>query len=305
MSTHLLAGPSETSDGPIERALDDQLQLIRQSIKEGLTRGEFVLAYQPKVDMRHGVVVGVEALVRWQHPERGLLQPAAFVPLIEDHELVEQLGDWAIGEALRQAADWLADGLKTSISVNISPRHLQRVGFMQRLSFHLDQFQQLHDGVLELELLETAPITDFDGVARLIEACDELGVPVTIDDFGTGYSSITYLRQLPVAAIKLDRSFVRGMLEDAGDRAIVEGILVMTRGLGRKVIAEGVESLAHGDALMAMGCTLGQGYGIARPLPASEVPAWVAGFERSPLWGRAADGGITQRSSRPGEPPPR
>lgn len=277
------------------QALEEQQdQLLRQRIQEGMARDEFILAYQPKVDMQRGLLIGVEALVRWQHPERGLMQPAAFVPLIEDHELVEQLGDWAIGEAVRQAAEWLAAGVKTSVSVNISPRHLLRPDFIERLAFHLGRFPQLHAGVLELEILETTAIKDFAAVADFIDACKELGVPVTMDDFGTGYSSLTYLRRLPVTAIKLDQSFVRGMLEDAEDRAIVEGILVMARGLGRKAIAEGVESVAHGDALMALGCTLGQGYGIAKPLAADQIPDWIAGFERSPPWGRTAGGPAAQ-----------
>jgi len=285
------AGGSRVHFFDAEQALEEQQeQQIRQRIREGLARNEFFLAYQPKVDMQRGVVIGVEALIRWQHPERGLLQPASFVPSIEDHELVEQLGDWAIGEAVRQAADWLAVGVKTSVSVNISPRHLLRPDFIERLAFHLGRFPQLHAGVLELEILETTAIKDFGAVADFIGACKELGVPVTMDDFGTGYSSLTYLRQLPVAALKLDQSFVRGMLEDAEDQAIVKGILVMARGLGRKAIAEGVESVAHGDALMALGCTLGQGYGIAKPLPADQIPNWIAGFERSPPWGRVAQG---------------
>jgi diguanylate cyclase (GGDEF)-like protein len=285
------AGGSQVHFFNAAQALEEQQeQQIRQRIKEGLTRGEFVLVYQPKVDMQRGLVIGVEALIRWQHPERGLLQPAAFVPLIEDHELVEQLGDWAIGEAVRQAADWLAAGVKTSVSVNISPRHLLRPDFIERLAFHLGRFPQLHAGVLELEILETTAIKDFGVVADFIGACKELGVPVTMDDFGTGYSSLTYLRQLPVTALKLDQSFVRGMLKDAEDQAIVEGILVMARGLGRKAIAEGVESVAHGDALMALGCTLGQGYGIAKPLPADQIPNWIANFERSPPWGKTPSG---------------
>lgn len=136
--------------------------------------------------------------------------------------------------------------------------------------------------MLELEILETTAIKDFAAVADFIGDCNELGVPVTMDDLGTGYSSLTYLRQLPVAALKLDQSFVRSMLEDAEDRAIVEGILVMARGLGRKAIAEGVESVAHGDALIALGCTLGQSYGIAKPMPADRIPDWITGFERAP-----------------------
>ncbi len=259
----------------------------RQRIQVGLALGEFMLAYQPKVDMRCGRVIGFEALVRWQHPQRGLLQPAAFVPLIEDHELVERLGDWALGEAVRQAAQWLDTGTRTSISVNISPRHLLRPDFIERLGLHLARYPQLQAGVLELEILETTAIKDFAAVADFIVACQALGVPVVMDDFGTGYSSLTYLRELPVAALKLDQSFVRGMLDDPEDEAIIRGILVMARGLGRKTIAEGVESVAHGDALMALGCTLGQGYGIAKPLAADRVPDWIGEFESAPPWGRA------------------
>lgn len=281
------AGGSQVHFFDAGQALEEQQEVkIRERIRAGLAIGEFTLAYQPKVDMRCGRVIGFEALVRWQHPERGLLQPAAFVPLIEDHELVEQLGDWAIGEAVRQAVAWRAQGVRTSISVNISPRHLLRPDFIERLIAHLQGFSQPHAGVLELEILETTAIKDFAAVADFIGACKALGVPVTMDDFGTGYSSLTYLRQLPVAAIKLDQSFVRGMLEDAEDQAIVTGILVMARGLGRMAIAEGVESVAHGDALMALGCTLGQGYGIAKPMQPERVPEWIVGFERSPPWGR-------------------
>ncbi len=271
-----------------DQALEEQEGMrVRQRIADALMREEFWLAYQPKVDMRCGHVIGLEALIRWQHPERGLLQPASFIPLIEDHELIEQIGDWVIGEALRQAADWQAQGLSTSISVNISPRHMQQPDFIAALSAHLSRFPQLHVGVLELEILESTAIKDFTTAANFVEDCKVLGVPVTMDDFGTGYSSLTYLRRLPVSALKLDQSFVRGVLDSAEDQAIVAGILLLAQGLGRKAVAEGVESVAHGRALMDLGCTLGQGYGIARPLPPGDVPRWIAGFEAEPLWGRA------------------
>ncbi|MES2530479.1 MAG: GGDEF domain-containing protein, partial [Pseudomonadota bacterium] len=268
---------------------EQQERQVLQAIKEGLQRNEFLLAYQPKVDMRCGVVIGFEALIRWQHPERGLLQPAEFVSLIEDHELVEDLGDWAIGEAVSQAAEWFSLGVKTAVSVNISARHMLRPDFLQRLTFHLGRYPQLPAGVLELEILETTAIKDFAAVSQFITACTEMGVPVTMDDFGTGYSSLAYLRRLPLTSLKLDQSFVSGMLDDPEDQAIVKGILLLAQALGRKTIAEGVESVAHGHALLAMGCSLGQGYGIAKPLPAGQVPAWISGFESNPLWGRATD----------------
>jgi len=261
-------------------------QLWRDQIEQGLNRQEFMLHYQPKVDMRGGLVVGLEALIRWQHPQHGVLQPAAFIPLIENHALIEQVGDWVIREALGQSVRWDAAGLQTSICVNVSPRHLLRPDFMARLTLHLDTVPQLHRGALELEIVETMDIEDLSQANRVIRACQQLGVAVTLDDFGTGYACLTELRQLPIAAIKLDRSFVGGMLGSTADRAIVEGVLVMARGLGVSVIAEGVESLAHGVALMGLGCELGQGYGIARPMPSDDVPLWIAGFERTPLWGR-------------------
>ncbi|RZL65098.1 MAG: bifunctional diguanylate cyclase/phosphodiesterase [Variovorax sp.] len=267
------------------QALEERHEVgSRQRIRQGLERGEFVLAYQPKVDMLQGRVIGVEALVRWQHPERGLLQPGTFIPLVEDHEVVEQLGDWAMAEALRQAADWLSHGRSTSVSVNVSPRAFLRAGFAARLAGLLAQYPQLPPAVLELEILETTAIKDLDVAAQCIGECQALGVPVTLDDFGTGYSSLTYLRHLPATALKLDQTFVRGLLHSPDDRAIVEGILVMARGLGRRVIAEGVESVAHGEALLGLGCTLGQGYGIARPMDPCQVVEWIAAFERDPMW---------------------
>lgn len=267
------------------QALEERHEVgSRQRIRQGLERGEFVLAYQPKVDMLRGRVIGVEALVRWQHPERGLLQPDAFIPLVEHNEVVEQLGDWAIAEALRQAAEWLSFGRSTSVSVNVSPRAFLQPGFAARLSALLAQYPQLPREVLELEILETTAIKDLDLAALCVTECQSLGVPVTLDDFGTGYSSLTYLRHLPAMALKLDQTFVRGLLHSPADRAIVEGILVMARGLGRRVIAEGVESVAHGQALLGLGCTLGQGYGIARPMDPCQVVQWIATFESDPLW---------------------
>ncbi|RYF39515.1 MAG: EAL domain-containing protein, partial [Comamonadaceae bacterium] len=210
-------------------------------------------------------------------------------PLIEAHEVIEVLADWAIGEALRQAAAWLDSGLKTAVSVNVSPRDFLRPDFVARLAALLARHPRLRPGVLELEILETTAIQETDAVALRIAQCAALGIAVTLDDFGTGYSSLTYLRRLPVAAVKLDRSFVRGILEESADRAIVQGVVVMTGGLGLRAIAEGVESVAHGWALIALGCVLGQGYGIAKPLAPGDVPAWVASFEARPPWGRARD----------------
>ncbi|WP_432725453.1 putative bifunctional diguanylate cyclase/phosphodiesterase [Variovorax sp. W6] len=272
-------------DAPQARA-DEQVVRERQRIQEGLLQGEFFLVYQPKVDMLRGVVVGVEALIRWQHPERGLMPPAQFVPLIEDDALVEQVGDWAIATALWQAHQWRLAGLQISVSVNVAPRHMMRWDFVERLARHLAQFPKQGEGMLELEILETTAISQFANVALFVEACKMLGVGVTIDDFGTGYSSLTYLRQLPVSTVKIDQSFVRGMIDNSQDRAIVQGIIALLHALGLTAVAEGVETVKQGEALLAMGCTLGQGYGIGKPMAAKDVAHWVEQYERAPLWGR-------------------
>jgi diguanylate cyclase (GGDEF)-like protein len=272
-------------DAPQARA-DEQVVRERQRIQEGLLQGEFFLVYQPKVDMLRGVVVGVEALIRWQHPERGLMPPSQFVPLIEDDALVEQVGDWAIATALWQAHQWRLAGLQISVSVNVAPRHMMRWDFVERLARHLAQFPKQGEGMLELEILETTAISQFANVALFVEACKMLGVGVTIDDFGTGYSSLTYLRQLPVSTVKIDQSFVRGMLDNSQDRAIVQGIIALLHALGLTAVAEGVETVKQGEALLAMGCTLGQGFGISKPMAAKDVAHWVAQYERAPLWGR-------------------
>lgn len=265
---------------PHRAATADEVRELQQALE----RREFILVYQPKVDMRRGRVVGVEALVRWQHPQRGLLQPDSFIPLIASHALVERLGDWALGEALQQAARWQAQGRALSVSVNVSPQALLQPGFVAGLHAALVRHPQLGAGALELEILETTGIDDLPATAAVVAQCEALGVAVTLDDFGTGHASLAWLRQLPVTAFKLDQCFVRGILHSEADRVIVRGLLAIAQGLGCQAIAEGVESVAHGDALLALGCTLGQGFGIGRPMPPDALPAWAAAFEQVPPW---------------------
>lgn len=256
-------------------------------IEAALNAGEFRLYYQPKVNMRLGTVIGAEALIRWQHPERGLLPPGEFLPIIEDSEFSVELGEWVMEEALRQMAAWRAQGLGLPVSVNISARHLQHPAFSQRLHALLARHPGTPAGQLELEVLETAALDDIAYVSALIERCRALGVMFALDDFGTGYSSLTYLKRLPANVLKVDQSFVRDMLKDPEDLAIIEGVIGLTQAFRRTVIAEGVETLEHGALLIQLGCDLGQGYGIARPMPAEAVPDWVAGFSAPESWRRA------------------
>ena len=238
-------------------------------LRQALTAQEFVLHYQPKVNMRTGQVIGAEALIRWNHPERGLLPPAAFLPAMHNHAISIDVGDWVISTALRQMADWQAQGLDLPVSVNIDARHLQKEGFSLRLAALLAAQPQVPTSHLELEILETSALEDIALVSDIMRRCQAMGVRFALDDFGTGYSSLTYLKRLGAEVIKIDQSFVRDMQTDPDDLAIVRGVIGLAHAFHREVIAEGVETIAHGTALLRLGCEHAQGYGIARPMPAS------------------------------------
>ncbi|UZE96203.1 sensor domain-containing protein [Alkalimarinus alittae] len=255
-----------------------------QHIQLGIDRGEFVLLYQPKINMKTGLVVGVEALIRWKHPERGLLGPDLFLPSIEGHPISIDLGEWVIETALKQTSEWHSEGLNLPVSVNVGAFQLQDHNFLARLTEMLKAYPEEPRGQLELEILETSALEDVTQVSTLMEACKDLGVDFALDDFGTGYSSLTYLKHLPAASIKIDRSFVRDMLTDSDDLAIVQGVIGLADVFRRQVIAEGVETKAHSTMLMAMGCELAQGYGIAWPMRAANIPGWVTKWEANATW---------------------
>jgi diguanylate cyclase (GGDEF)-like protein/PAS domain S-box-containing protein len=255
-----------------------------EHIRQALDNREFVLYYQPKVNMRTGEVIGVEALIRWQHPERGLLPPSAFLPIIEDHHLSIDVGDWVINQALSQMSQWQQHGLTLAVSVNVGALQLQQGRFVDRLSQQLAAHPDVLANNLELEILETSALEDIADIAELMNQCLTLGVHFAVDDFGTGYSSLTYLKRLPAGLLKIDQSFVRDMLEDPDDLAIVKGVIGLARAFHRKVIAEGVETIAHGQLLLAQGCQLAQGYGIARPMPANDIPQWVTQWRPDKQW---------------------
>jgi len=255
-----------------------------ERIRQALQHGEFILYYQPKVNMRSGEVIGMEALIRWRHPERGRLAPSEFLPLIEQTNLIVDLGDWVLHEALAQLDRWRALGHDLSVSVNIAARHFQHIDFVSRLRAILAEHPEVPPERLELEILEHAALSDLGAMRGVMSACQALGVRFAIDDFGTGYSSLTYLKQLPAETLKIDRSFVRTMLEDKENLAIIEGVIGLARIFGRQVIAEGVESAEHGVLLLRIGCDQAQGYAISPPLPAEEVGRWLAGFRPDPRW---------------------
>ncbi|QTN30495.1 EAL domain-containing protein [Rhodoferax sp. AJA081-3] len=257
-------------------------------LQNALQAGEFVLYYQPKVDLLNGRVVGAEALIRWAHPEKGVLSPAAFIDHINGSSLEQPIGQWVIEAALTQAEQWYLQGLNLRVSVNISAHHLLHPDFCEQLKLALQRHPNLPPANFELEVLETAALNDMDQAVALVECCKQLGVHFSLDDFGTGYSSLSYLRRLPVDELKIDQSFVRDMLTDDDDRGIVQAVVQLARAFGRKVIAEGVETKAHGAALLSIGCHLAQGYGIARPMPSHEFKDWTARWHTEAPWKEVA-----------------
>ena len=264
-------------------AMQSQRETV-EHIRRAFDKGEFILHYQPRVNMKTGQVVGAEALIRWQHPQRGLLLPGEFLPVVENRPLGVMIGDWVIRTALTQMESWRTQGFDIPVSVNVASRQMQHPDFVSGLREAL----ALHSGVpascLELEVLETSLLDDLVHAREIMNACRELGVRFALDDFGTGYSSLTYLRRLPADVLKIDQSFVRDMLDDPEDLAIVQGVLSLAKAFRREVLAEGVETTAHGELLILSGCEHAQGYGIARPMPAAELPEWALNWRPDPVW---------------------
>lgn len=255
-----------------------------ERIAQALNAREFVLHYQPKVNMRTDTVIGVEALIRWQHPQKGCLAPHEFLPIVEDHPLSVMIGEWVIDTVLNQMSAWQAAGFTMPISVNVGVRQLQELDFTERLQSLLNQYPDLNPNQLELEVLEASALEDVALISQVMLQCQALGVNFSLDDFGTGYSSLTYLKRLPVSLLKIDQNFVRNMIDDPDDLAILEGILGLAAAFHRQVIAEGVETVAHGTLLLQLGCELAQGFGIAHPMPAADMPSWVANWHTNPVW---------------------
>lgn len=247
-----------------------------ETIRRAMANQEFALHYQPIIELRSGALNSVEALVRWNHPARGCLSPAEFLPALEGHPLMLALENWILEEAAHQHERWLDAGLDVAVSVNLSAAQLHRKDFVSFLQALLAKHPRIKPRRLKLEVLETSALNDLDHVSNLMAACGDLGVSFSLDDFGTGYSSLRYLKQLPAKRIKIDQGFVRDMLEDPDDLSILEGVIGMAAAFKREVIAEGVETIQHAHMLIQLGCTMAQGYGIARPMPAEALIPWAA-----------------------------
>jgi diguanylate cyclase (GGDEF)-like protein len=255
-----------------------RLETVEQ-LRAGIAAGELVLHYQPKLDLRTGTVDGVEALVRWAHPERGLLYPDAFIDLAENSGLMPQLTAAVLDQALAQCRSWADDGLVLDVSVNISPTDLADENFSAHVAAGLTR-HRLPSTRLVLEVTESLLMADRERAVRVLERLRSTGVGISIDDYGTGYSSLAYLASLPVSELKLDRAFVSSMNGSARAAAVVTSTLQLARSLGLVLVAEGVEDAETVAALSALDCDLVQGYHLSRPLPPSQLEAWLR--DRSP-----------------------
>ena len=231
--------------------------------------------------MRSGQIMGFEALMRWDHPERGIVSPGEFLPLIEQTDLIVEAGNWALHIAMARLDEWVRQGNSWIISVNIAARHFHRADFVECMRELLAQYPRVPSHLLELEILESAALQDVAHMREVMQGCQALGVQFALDDFGTGFSSLSYLKQLPAETIKIDRTFVDGLLTDADDRTLVSAIVGLSQAFSRSVIAEGVETADQANKLLSLGCELGQGYGICKPMPLARVRDWAAQHTRS------------------------
>jgi EAL domain-containing protein (putative c-di-GMP-specific phosphodiesterase class I) len=262
-----------------EPGMDAEVQARRRlerGLRRAIKRGEFVLHYQPQFDLKTDRVDGVEALVRWRHPQRGLVPPGEFIPAAEASGLVRPLGAWVLAEACRQARAWRDAGLTLVVAVNLSPSELRHGGVLHAIDSAL-RASGLDPGLLELEITEGLLLEHAEGATdRILHGLAARGVRLSLDDFGTGYSSLAYLRRLPVQRIKIDRSFVRDIGTDPEDEAVVQAIVSLGHTLGKEVVAEGVESEAQLGFLRELGCDAAQGFLLARPQAAAEVERLLA-----------------------------
>ena len=245
------------------------------NIEKAFHKDEFILHYQPKINMRTREIIGAEALIRWNHPQRGLLYPMEFLPMIENSALASKIGAWVIDTALHQIATWTTLGYTIPISVNVGATQLLKSDFVEQVKHLLNKHVSVDPKMLEIEILETSALEDMQAASKIIAECSKLKIHFSLDDFGTGYSSLSYLKRLPVTTLKIDQSFIRDLLHDPDDRLIVMGIIGLAKAFAKNLVAEGVESKEIATELVALGCDFGQGYGISRPISSDDFLVWL------------------------------
>ncbi|MBI5259191.1 MAG: bifunctional diguanylate cyclase/phosphodiesterase [Burkholderiales bacterium] len=251
----------------------EQAELL-QDLRLAVANGELELFYQPKVDARSLQITAAEALLRWHHPKRGMVSPAVFIPLAERHGLIGPIGNWVIADACRQAAQWRDSGLRMRVAINISPYQMRQDDLVERLQQTLAQ-HKLQPGRFTCEITESVAMEDTQVTRRTFAKMRQAGLHVSIDDFGVGQTSLSYLRRLPAAELKIDASFVQDLAFNLDSRSIVDALVRLAHALGLRVVAEGVETEAQRDVLVAMGCDELQGYLFARPMSARALALWA------------------------------
>jgi diguanylate cyclase (GGDEF)-like protein len=260
-------------DAALDPNAQQRLQLSGE-LRQAIQLGELELYYQPKVDLRKGCITSVEALIRWRHPQQGLLLPDQFIPLAERTGIIHPLTRWVIETAARQCAAWRAAGMPLRIAINISSRTLQDPAFAERIGATLNE-HGAPPQCIEIEITENVLMTDIEHISPILESLSDMGVHIAIDDFGTGYSSLAYLKKLPLRTLKIDKSFVLDMVRDENDAVIVRSTIDLAHNLGYHVVAEGIENHETWEMLHSLGCDGGQGYHISHPLPAVELTPWL------------------------------
>jgi len=281
-SAHVFYEKDMASDAELQIALQHDLRELLHNGTDGLT-----LHYQPKIHALSRQVSGVEALLRWQHPTRGMISPAVFIPVAERFGLIGQLGQWVIHEACRQTRQWLDEGLRMRVAINLSVHQLRQADLAERVQEALALYQ-LDPSLITFEVTESAAMEDTQGALHMFDLLAGLGVKLSIDDFGTGYSSLSYLRKLPARQLKIDRSFVNDLQTGNDARAVVAAVVSLSHALGLHVVAEGVETLEQETILLEIGCDEFQGFRYAKPMPANLLRTWVTderGREDAPTQG--------------------
>ncbi|ANJ57366.1 putative bifunctional diguanylate cyclase/phosphodiesterase [Pseudomonas silesiensis] len=266
---------------------DREVKVTHQTIervRQALLAGELRLHFQPRVNMRRGEVVGFQAVLRWEHPQDGMVPSRNFLPLVEETDLIIDIGEWVMDQVLLQMHRWHQGGQGWPVSINIAARHFQRADFVDRLGEMLARHAGVAPQMLDLEIVESVAVENIQHVSTCLQACQALGVQFSLGDFGTGYSSLSYLKRLRTQTIKIDKSFVRDILHDRDDLALTTAVIGLARAFGRQVIAEGLDSIEQGELLLRLGCDVAQGHCIARPMPPAEVPAWVQGYVAPLQW---------------------
>lgn len=282
-------------DPVIERERSSRERMNRAAM-DGLLNGEFSFYYQPVVSLRTGEVHGFEALARWQHPERGLILPGEFLPCFADADALLKFGAWTLREAFEQVSQLRALGFPQylAININVDPIFFTSASFLGLLDTLLLAYPNVLGSDFTLEILESSNFAGYEEIRKVALRCRELGIKVALDDFGTGFSSLSHLTKFPVDVLKIDQSFIRGLLDGAENMMITEGVLQLTRLFGLSSVAEGVENSLIGTALVHMGCEFAQGFGIARPMPLADLKSWLSGWMPPASWRLAAQSNVPQ-----------